>query len=185
MALIGYARVSTTSQEVAGQHDALHQAGCVRVFTDRVSGASRNRPELGAALDRLEPGDVLVVWRLDRLGRSLSHLIETVQGLNERGVHFRSLTEALDTTTAGGRLLFHVAGAFAQFERDLVRERTMVGLEAARAAGRVGGRPRVMTPEKLAAARGLLEQRMTQDAVAASLGVSVRSLRRALSSTGR
>lgn len=159
--LIGYAPVSTSDQDPSGQHDALRDAGCVRVYTDRASGAKTGRPELARALERLEPGDVLVVARLDRLGRSLPHLIEVVRDLNERGIDFRSLSEALDTTSAGGRLLFHIAASFAEFERDLIRERTLMGLAAAREQGRVGGRPRAMTPEKLAAAKALLAEKVT------------------------
>jgi DNA invertase Pin-like site-specific DNA recombinase len=123
---------------------------------------------------------VLVVARLDRLGRSLPHLIEVVRELNDRGIDFRSLSEALDTTSPGGRLLFHIAAAFAEFERDLIRERTLMGLAAAREQGRVGGRPRAMKPEKLAAAKALLAERVTQEKAAEALGVSVRTLTRAL-----
>ncbi|WP_076465443.1 recombinase family protein [Actinomyces mediterranea] len=178
--MIGYARVSTAEQELGGQLDALAAAGCLRVFTDHVSGVKRARPELEAALDYLREGDVLVVWRLDRLGRSLPHLIELVQGLGERGVQFRSLTEAIDTTTPTGRLLFHVAGAFAQFERDLVRERTMVGLAAARSRGRVGGRPSVMTPARTAEAVRLRAEGQSFQEIAQLLGVGRSSVIRAL-----
>jgi DNA invertase Pin-like site-specific DNA recombinase len=139
---IGYARVSTGEQTLALQLDALAQAGCGKVFTETASGATADRPALGQALAYLREGDTLVVWRLDRLGRSLPHLIETVAALRERGVGFRSLTEQVDTTTPGGKLVFHVFGALAEFERDLIRERTHAGLAAARARGRTGGRPR-------------------------------------------
>ncbi len=155
---MGYARVSTAEQDPALQLDALEVAGCWRVFTDHASGSREDRPELAAALDSLRPGDTLVVWRLDRLGRSLPHLIDTVTGLRERGVGFRSVTEAIDTTTAGGRLVFHLFGALAEFERQLIRDRTLAGLAAARARGRVGGRPRTMTPAKLRLARAMREQ---------------------------
>jgi len=156
--LVGYARVSTAEQDPALQLDALTSAGCWRVFTDHASGSREDRPELVAALDSLRSGDTLVVWRLDRLGRSLPHLIDTVTGLRERGVGFRSVTEAIDTTTAGGRLVFHLFGALAEFERQLIRDRTLAGLAAARARGRVGGRPRTMTPATLRLARALRAQ---------------------------
>src|SRR5689334_20823428 len=138
--LIGYARVSTTDQTLALQQDALTKAGCDRIFTDTASGARTDRPGLAEALTYARSGDTLVVWRLDRLGRSLVHLIQTVAQLQERGVHFRSLQEQLDTSTSGGKLVFHFFGALAEFERDLIRERTMAGLAAARARGRRGGR---------------------------------------------
>ena len=139
MALIGYARVSTAVQGTALQTDALRKAGCERVFEDTVSGVKAERPGLAAALAYVREGDTLAVWRLDRLGRSLPHLIETVGELEGRGVGFRSLTEAIDTTTSGGRLIFHVFGALGQFERDLIRERTKAGLAAAATRGRKGG----------------------------------------------
>jgi DNA invertase Pin-like site-specific DNA recombinase len=139
--LIGYARISTTDQTLALQQDALTAAGCDRIFTDTASGSRADRPGLAEALSYVRTGDTLVVWRLDRLGRSLGHLIETVRDLHERGVHFRSLQEQLDTGTSAGKLVFHVFGALAEFERDLIRERTMAGLAAARARGRRGGRP--------------------------------------------
>jgi DNA invertase Pin-like site-specific DNA recombinase len=157
--LIGYARVSTIEQNPGLQLDALHAAGCARVFTEEASGAAAERPELARALDHLRAGDALVVWKLDRLGRSLRHLIDTVRALEDRGVGFRSLQEQVDTTTPGGRLVFHVFGALAEFERDLIRERTHAGLAAARARGRRGGRPSVMTAEKLRAARQLYDAR--------------------------
>ena len=153
MALIGYARVSTTEQDTALQTDALHKAGCERIFDDTVSGAKADRPGLTAALAYAREVDALIVWRLDRLGRSLPHLIEVIAALEARGVGFRSLTEAIDTTTSGGRLIFHVFGALGQFERDLIRERTKAGLAAAAARGRKGGRKLVVTMEKLQRAR--------------------------------
>jgi DNA invertase Pin-like site-specific DNA recombinase len=139
-ALLGYARVSTLEQNADLQRDALSAAGCWRTFTDHVAGVREQRPELDRVLEALRPGDTLVVWRLDRLGRSLRHLIDVAADLAERGVGFRSLTESIDTTTPGGRLIFHMFGAPAQFERELVRERTLAGLAAARARGRNGGR---------------------------------------------
>ena len=146
--LLGYARVSTTDQQPQLQVDALQRAGCYRVFTETASGARADRPVLEQLLDQLRPGDTLVVWKLDRLGRSLRHLVDTVTGLAERGIGFRSLQEAIDTTTPGGKLVFHVFAALAEFERDLIRERTAAGLAAARARGRHGGRPSVMTAHK-------------------------------------
>jgi len=152
--LIGYARVSTTDQTLALQQDALTKAGCERVFTDTASGSKTDRAGLEEALTYGRPGDTLVVWRLDRLGRSLKHLIETVTHLQETGIHFRSLQEQIDTGSSGGKLVFHVFGALAEFERDLIRERTKAGLTAARARGRVGGRPS-LTPEKAQLAQTL------------------------------
>src|SRR4029434_5299820 len=140
--LIGYARVSTHDQTLALQQDALTQAGCERLFTDTASGAKADRPGLEEALSHIRSGDTLVVWKLDRLGRSLPHLIETITRLQERGIGFKSLTEQIDTTTSGGKLIFHVFGALAEFERDVIRERTQAGLIAARARGRHGGHPR-------------------------------------------
>ena len=133
--LIGYARVSTTDQNAALQIDALTEAGCGRVFTDKASGSLANRPQLDRMLDHLRPGDVVVVWRLDRLGRSLKNLIALVEELKEKGVGLRSLSESIDTTTANGKLFFSIMGALAEFERELISERTMAGLEAARARG--------------------------------------------------
>ena len=170
---LGYARVSSTEQKAHLQLDALKAAGCVRVFSDKASGALEHRPQLERVLDHLRAGDTLVVWRLDRLGRSLPHLIATVTGLADREVGFCSLTEGIDTTTSAGRLVFHVFGALAQFERELIRERTLAGLAAARARGRVGGRPKAMTPEKLAVARQMYDSRQHSiDAIATTIGVS-------------
>jgi DNA invertase Pin-like site-specific DNA recombinase len=156
--LVGYARVSTQDQTLALQQDALAKAGCERVFTDTLGGALAERPGLTEALEYARSGDTLVVWKLDRLGRSLRHLIETITALHERGVGFRSLTEQIDTTTSGGKLIFHVFGALAEFERDLIRERTQAGLAAARARGRQGGRPKsaaLADPRKVAMAQAL------------------------------
>src|SRR5689334_2244377 len=143
MHLIGYARVSTSEQNLGLQLDALKEAGCRRVFEETASGGAKARPRLREALEFLRPGDTLVVWKLDRLARSLQQLIETIEELHKRGCGFRSLTEAIDTTTAGGRLIFHIFGALAEFERGIIRERTLAGLEAARARGRKGGRPKL------------------------------------------
>ena len=169
---LGYARVSTLEQDPALQHDALKAAGVQRVFTDQASGALTERPQLTAVLEQLRPGDTLVVWRLDRLGRSTSHLIQTVTALEQRGIGFASLTEAIDTTTPGGRLLFGVLASLAAFERDLIRERTMAGLAAARARGRVGGRPSTMTPDKLDIARRMLAEGRPKSTIATTIGVS-------------
>jgi len=161
---IGYARVSTDEQTLDLQLDALKAAGCERLFTDQVSGAKADRPGLQQAIDQLCAGDTLVVWRLDRLGRSLRHLIETVQALAQRGVGFKSLTETIDTTNSSGKLIFHIFGALAEFERDLIRERTQAGLAAARARGRKGGHPRVKSlsdPKQLALARRLYADKET------------------------
>ena len=180
--LLGYARVSTLDQDASLQHDALAAAGCWRTWTDHASGKLDQRPELDAVLEALRPGDTLVVWKLDRLGRSLRHLIETVAALDERGVAFRSLTESIDTSTPGGRLIFHIFGALAEFERALIVERTKAGLAAARARGRKGGRRTVMTPERIDTARQLLDAGgMTAAQIAATLGVSRSAMYRALS----
>ncbi|URR20888.1 recombinase family protein [Klebsiella quasipneumoniae] len=180
MALIGYARVSTAEQDTALQTDALRNAGCEQVFEDTASGAKADRPGLADALAYLRDGDVLVVWRLDRLGRSLPHLIETVGKLEARGVGFRSLTENIDTTTPGGRLIFHVFGALGQFERDLIRERTKAGLTAAAARGRKGGRKPVVTADKLQRARELVANGLNVREAAARLKVGKTALYAAL-----
>ena len=146
--LIGYARVSTADQTLALQQDALAKAGCERLFTDTASGAKAERVGLAEAIAYAREGDILVVWRLDRLGRSLKHLIETISALAERKIGFKSITENIDTTTSGGKLIFHIFGALAEFERDIIRERTQAGLTAARARGRKGGRPKALTPKK-------------------------------------
>ena len=146
--LIGYARISTDDQNLALQHDALTAAGCEKIYEDRISGARAERPGLALAMEVARAGDTLIVWRLDRLGRSLKDLITLAERLEQRKVGLRSLKEALDTTSSGGRLIFHMFGALAEFERDLIRERTQAGLSAARARGRLGGRPKLLTPEK-------------------------------------
>ncbi len=179
--LVGYARVSTHEQSLALQQDALVAAGCGRTYTDVVSGVAVERAGLAAALDYVRPGDTLVVWRLDRLGRSLRHLIEQVTALESREVGFRSLTEAIDTTTSGGKLIFHIFGALADFERTVIRERTKAGLAAARARGRVGGRPRALSPTQVEAARGLLADPARPIAeVCAALRVSKATLYRSV-----
>jgi DNA invertase Pin-like site-specific DNA recombinase len=180
MAAVGYARVSTADQDLALQLDALAAAGCAKVFEDRASGARADRPGLRAALDYAREGDVLVTWKLDRLGRSLPHLIETVAGLERRGVGFRSLTEAIDTTTPGGRLVFHLFAALGQFERDLISERTRAGLVAAAARGRRGGRQPVVTAEKLRRAQDLVAKGLSIRDAAVRLKVGKTALYEAL-----
>lgn len=178
---IGYARVSTTDQNTDLQVEALKKAGCERIFTETASGGLRERPELAKAIEYVREGDTLVVWKLDRLARSLKQLIETVEALGERDIGFRSLTEAIDTTTPGGKLVFHVFGALAEFEKSLIRERTMAGLENARRLGRKGGRPRAMTDDDIAAAKALLSSPdITVESVAERLGVSAATLYRYL-----
>jgi len=184
--LLGYARVSTTEQNSDLQVDELTAARCWKVWTDHASGALDRRPQLDEVLEQLRPGDTLVVWRLDRLGRSLRHLIEVVTGLDERGVGFRSLRESIDTTTAGGRLVFHLFGALAQFEREIIRDRTVAGLTAARARGRVGGRPSKLSVEQVRQARRMYDAReLTVEQIGAVLGVSRTSIYRALGKTAR
>jgi DNA invertase Pin-like site-specific DNA recombinase len=159
--LIGYARVSTTDQTLALQQDALTKAGCERIFTDTASGAQTDRPGLSEALSHLREGDILVVWKLDRLGRSLKDLITRITELQNRDIGFKSLTEQIDTTTSGGKLIFHIFGTLAEFERDIIKERTQAGLAAARARGKRGGRRPNLTPRDIALVRKLYEERET------------------------
>jgi DNA invertase Pin-like site-specific DNA recombinase len=151
--LIGYARVSTHDQTLNLQLDSLKQAGCTRIFEDHISGTKAGRPGFSDALSHLRAGDTLVVWRLDRLGRSLRHLIDTITAVEAQGIGFKSLQENIDTTTSGGKLIFHIFGSLAEFERDLIKERTQAGLEAARSRGRVGGRPKALSQGKAELAR--------------------------------
>src|SRR2546426_177930 len=160
--LIGYARVSTNEQNLDLQRDALRKAGVTakNIFTDKITGTKAERPGLAQALSHLRESDTLVVWRLDRLGRSLKHLIETVTALKQQGIAFKSITENIDTSTATGQLVFHLFGALAEFERNLINERTLAGLEAARARGRKGGRPRLKSAVgKVAMAKKLYRDR--------------------------
>lgn len=181
MSLIGYARVSTAEQDLALQLDALQAAGTTRIFDDQgVSGAKTERPGLTAALSFLRDGDTLVVWKLDRLGRSMTHLLHTVTDLESRGVGFCSLTENVDTTTPTGRLVFHIFGALGQFERDLIRERTNAGLTAAAARGRKGGRPVAATPEKIVRVRQLIASGLTVREAAARVKVGKSAIYAAL-----
>lgn len=153
--LIGYARVSTHDQNPALQLDALKAAGCEQFYTDTLSGASKHRPQLDELRKYIRRGDVLVVWRLDRLGRSLKDLIEWIEWMDGEGIQFKSLTESIDTGTSGGKLIFSIFGAIAEFERNLIRERTQAGLAAARVRGRLGGRPNKLDEKKVALARKL------------------------------
>jgi|SRR5690554_4301136 DNA invertase Pin-like site-specific DNA recombinase len=179
--IIGYARVSTQDQNPELQVDALEKAGAEQVFQEKFTGTLRERPELSQCLRMLRQGDVLVVWKLDRLARSLKDLVEIVQDLQDRGIGFKSLTESIDTTSSGGRLVFHIFGALAEFERDLIRERTMAGLEAARARGRKGGRkPSLSKTDTQKAAAMLLDPKITKTEVAQHFGVSRTTLNASL-----
>jgi DNA invertase Pin-like site-specific DNA recombinase len=171
--LIGYARVSTTDQDLALQLDALRAAGCERIFEEKASGAKEDRPELTRLLDHARKGDVLVVWKLDRLARSLKQLVLVLEHLGARGVGFRCLAPAIDTTTPEGRLLYSITGAFAEFERAIIQQRTRAGLKAALARGRKGGRKNALSPEDIAKARAMLrDPTLSVAAVAATFGVS-------------
>lgn len=182
MVNIGYVRVSKHEQNKALQMDALTKVGCEQLYTDEITGSKFERKGLDEALAFLRPGDTFVVWKLDRAGRSLKHLIELLNILQARGVEFVSLTEKIDTTSPGGKLIFHLMGALAEFERDLIRERTNAGLAAARARGRTGGRPRKLkTSSKVALARRLhQDQTHSIDEICATLGISRSTLYRYL-----
>ncbi|HBR4201053.1 recombinase family protein [Klebsiella pneumoniae] len=174
--LIGYARVSTGDQNLDLQKNALIRAECEQIFEDTASGKNARRPGLRRALRRLKPGDVLVVWKLDRLGRSVRDLITLVSELQARGVNFRSLTDSIDTSTPAGRFFFHVMSALAEMERELIVERTRAGLAAAREQGRVGGRRRVMTEEVVEWCRRMLENGATRQQIADVIGVDVKTI---------
>jgi DNA invertase Pin-like site-specific DNA recombinase len=179
--LVGYARVSTEDQNPDLQLKALKAAGCKKIFVEKASGAQRDRPELAAALEYARTGDTLVVWKLDRLARSLRQLIETVEGLEERKIGFRSLTEAIDTTTSGGRLVFHIFAALAEFERSIIRERTLAGLAAAKDRGAKPGRKPALDADGVAAAKALLKKgSLTVEEIARRLNVSPSTLYRYL-----
>lgn len=179
--LIGYARVSTRDQKQHLQLDALQEAGCERIFEETASGVKRDRPELKAALDFIRAGDTLVVWKLDRLARSTRQLLETVEDLQRRGVGFKAVTQSIDTTSAGGRLIFTVFGAIAEFERGIIGERTRAGLDAARSRGHKGGRPRSLSDKDLKQAHALLaDAEITVEDVARRLGVGPSTLYRYL-----
>jgi len=171
--LIGYARISTNEQNLNLQTDALTKAGCEKIFTDTASGAKSDRTGLTEAINFMRKGDTLCVWKLDRLGRSLKHLIETVLVLQALGKGFCSLQENIDTTTSGGKLFFHIFGALAEFERDIIRERTRAGLASARSRGRLGGRPSIMNSKKLKMATSLYADGETQvGEICETLGIS-------------
>jgi len=179
--IIGYARVSTQDQNSQLQLDALTGAGCEQVFHESATGTFRERPELTACLRTLRNGDSMVVWKLDRLARSLKDLVEIIHDLNQRGIGFRSLTESIDTTSPGGRLVFHIFGALAEFEHSLIRERTMAGLAAARARGRMGGRKPALSPDNVRKAAAMLsDPKITKAEVAKHFGVSRVTLNAAL-----
>ena len=179
---IGYARVSTEEQNLSLQKQALKAAECKVIIEDQgISGGQVTRPGLADAVARLKKGDVLVVWKLDRLGRSLAHLIEIINGIGKAGAGFASLTEAIDTTTAGGRLIFHMMGALAEFQRGLIAERTTAGMRAAKRRGKHVGRPRKLTrPQVLHAKELIISGKESRGAVAELFGVDVKTLRRAL-----
>ena len=174
----GYARVSRTDQTLAGQTDALSAAGCTRIWTDTASGATTSRPQLDDLMSHLRQGDVLTVWRFDRIGRSLPHLLSVVDELQARGVEFVSLNEKIDTTTTSGKLVFTIFGAIAEFERNLIRERTQLGLAAAREQGRTGGRPPKMTPAKVRQAKRMRGDGVAMREIAEVLGVGRATLYR-------
>ncbi len=182
---IGYARVSTDEQSLDLQLDALKKAGCKRVFTDKASASKGDRPGLVEAMSHLRSGDVLVIWKLDRLGRTVKGLVDFVSDIQGRGIQFRSLTDGIDTTTPAGRFFFHVMASLAQMERELMAERTRAGLDAARRRGRVGGRKRRMTPGKVESARKLLRSGMAPREVAQNLSVSIPTLYRWLPASSR
>ncbi len=183
--LIGYARVSTQDQNLELQREALMKAGCKKIFSDKISGSRAERPGLGKAMELLRDGDSLVVWKLDRLGRSVKNLVDLVGELAREGIHFRSLTDSIDTTTASGRFFFHVMASLAEMERELTVERTRAGLEIARQLGRKGGRRRQMTDSKIASAKKLLANGVPPRDVAENLGVSVPTLYRWLPASER
>ena len=178
--LIGYARVSTPEQDLTPQLVALSEAGCEKVFSDKASGAKANRAGLTDALSHARAGDVLVVWKLDRLGRTMKGLVDLAAELAERKIGMRSLTDGIDTAGTTGKLVFHIMAAMAEMERDLVRERTTAALIVAKGEGRVGGRKTVMTPKRLEAARKLLASGMSAREIAPTIGVSVATLYRHL-----
>jgi DNA invertase Pin-like site-specific DNA recombinase len=171
--LVGYARVSTQDQNPELQIDALKAAGCERIFSEHISRRTDQRPQLSAVLEFVRSGDTLVVWKLDRLAGSLKQLIDTMENLKKREINFRSLNEAIDSTTTGGKLIFHIFGALSEFELGVIRDRTLAGLEAARARGRVGGRPPALSEEKLVAARSFIRDgQLTIVEIAEHLDVS-------------
>ena len=183
--LIGYARVSTQDQHLDLQSEALTKAGCEKIFNDKISGSRAERPGLTKALEMLREGDTLVVWKLDRLGRSVKNLVDLVGELHQQGIQFKSLTDAIDTGTPSGRFFFHVMASLAEMERELTVERTRAGLEVARQLGRKGGRRRQMTESKIESAKKLLANGVPPRDVAMNLGVSVPTLYRWIPASGR
>ena len=183
--LIGYARVSTQDQNLDLQSEALTKAGCEKIFNDKISGSRAERPGLTKALEMLREGDTLVVWKLDRLGRSVKNLVDLVGELHQQGIQFKSLTDAIDTGTPSGRFFFHVMASLAEMERELTVERTRAGLEVARQLGRKGGRRRQMTESKIESAKKLLANGVPPRDVAMNLGVSVPTLYRWIPASGR
>lgn len=183
--LIGYARVSTQDQNLDLQQDALRNAGCKKIYEDKISGSRAERPGLTKVMEQLREGDMLVVWKLDRLGRSVKQLVDMVEELHKQGIQFKSLTDAIDTSTPSGRFFFHVMASLSQMERELTIERTRAGLEIARQLGRKGGRKRQMTPSKVESARKLLANDIPPKDVAKNLGVSVPTLYRWVPASGQ
>ena len=183
--LIGYVRVSTQDQNLESQKDSLMKSGCLKIFVDKVSGTRADRPGLAKALEILREGDTLVVWKLDRLGRSVKQLVDLVEELHRQGVQFRSLTDAIDTSAPSGRFFFHVMASLAEMERELIVERTRAGLDIARQLGRKGGRKPKMTGSKIESAKKLLASGVPPRDVAKNLGVSVPTLYRWVPASGR
>lgn len=181
--IIGYARVSTSDQNLSLQIEELKKYGAEKIFEDKMSGSVKDRPGLSQAMEMLREGDTFIIWKLDRLGRSLKHLIEFVSQLNERGIHFKSITDSIDTSTVSGKFFFHIMAALAEMERELIKERTKAGLAAARLQGRIGGRKRVMTESKLKAARKLLKAGELPRDVARDLNISLATLYRWIPAT--
>jgi len=176
--LIGYARVSTSDQNLNLQKDALLKIGCEKIYEDEISGTIKSRPGLDKTLEMLRTGDTLVVWKLDRLGRSVKNLISLISDLNSKDIHFKSITDSIDTSTPSGRFFFHVMASLSEMERELIVERTKAGLEAAKKLGRVGGRKRKMTPSKVSSAKKLLASGVVPKDVAQNLGISIATLYR-------
>jgi DNA invertase Pin-like site-specific DNA recombinase len=183
--LIGYARISTQDQDLSLQTAALEKAGCEKIFTDKISGNKTDRPGLNLAFSHLRPGDTLVIWKLDRLGRGVKSLIDLITKLESQKINFQSLTEQIDTSTPTGRFFFHVMASFAQMERELIIERTRAGLAAARQKGRIGGRKRLMTNSKIEAAKKLFKAGELPKDIAKNLGVSIPTLYRWVPATSR
>ncbi len=176
--LIGYARVSTSDQNLNLQKDALLKIGCEKIYEDEISGTIKVRPGLDKTLEMLRSGDTLVVWKLDRLGRSVKNLISLISDLNSKDIHFKSITDSIDTSTPSGRFFFHVMASLSEMERELIVERTKAGLDAAKKLGRVGGRKRKMTPSKVTSAKKLLASGVVPKDVAQNLGISIATLYR-------